>query len=444
MADENGPSIRIQNSFPLRNIELLYLNEKGADVHFIFNENDERIPAHRVILSSLSSVLDNAFFGSIPEKDAVKINDVGVTASAFKEFLKFFYLKEVILSMEHIHSVIHLCHKYQLDSCFKICLSFLKEYLTIDEICLGYQLAIHYEQNDLKYFCKRKISIKTEDVLKSNGFLNCDWVILNEIVRFAALNCRESVLLKACINWARNICRRDKIDANDKENIRNVLKDAIYEIRFDQFSLFEFTTILEQNPSSPYTEDELDDIKHIMAKERITSTKFNRSSRLPSFDLVPWFDSEKIECHRWITCNADYNISDNSSTIFSSSKSMIIGEFFVYFKPWNQNVLCEISMEEIDLKEVKSKPCFEVFTKTVQNGSVIALPKPVILKKDIKYNIKLNFSTNSIQLKGDLKMKPEVELSNGATIMFHRGKSTDLDIVAEGVIGVLNFNEIKN
>src|ERR1700753_3023718 len=191
--DESELSKAISNCIPIKAIESLYLNSHTADVHFTFKSSDERIPAHKSILA-VSEVFKTAFFGSIPEKDEVKIEDEGVNADAFKEFLQFFYLKEVKLSMKHIKNVMYLGKKYQMDDCLIVCSSFLKENLTIDETCMGLQLALYYEQDDLKEFCLRQIAVNTEEVLKSDGFLNCDWNVLSTIVRTDTLNCSESSL----------------------------------------------------------------------------------------------------------------------------------------------------------------------------------------------------------------------------------------------------------
>lgn len=39
--------------------------------------------------------------------------------------------------------------------CFRMCVEFLKEILTSENICLGHELAVLYEDNDLIKFCKQ-------------------------------------------------------------------------------------------------------------------------------------------------------------------------------------------------------------------------------------------------------------------------------------------------
>lgn len=308
---EKQSSQKINNCISSKAIELLHSSKRGADVHFTFESSVERIPAHKNILA-VSPVFEKEFFGLMPEKEEVKIIDA--SADAFKEFLQFFYLNQVELSMQHIQGVMHLSKKYQIDECLEICSIFLKKNLTINEMCMGYQLALHYDQNDLKKFCRREICVNTRKVLISEGFLNCDWIVLNEIVKSVNFLCREADLLEACINWARNACKRNKLNVN-KENVRNQLKDVIYEIRFNQITFQEFTKFLI-NPQNPYDYDEVKVIMRIIANHNIGSTKFNCSNR---FGSITWNSLERIKCERLIISKTltEYNIPDLVSATFS-------------------------------------------------------------------------------------------------------------------------------
>lgn len=405
--------------------ELLYLNPEFADVYFTFKSSDERVLAHKIILAAMNSVFKTAFYGSMPIKDEFKIDDEDTVAAEFKEFLKFFYFKDPKLSMEHIQIVMHLCHKYQVDDCFKVCWRFLKENITIDELCLGYQLAIHYEQKDFREICRQKIYENAEEVLKSNGFLNCDWSILSEIAKSNVLMCRESTLLEACIVWAQNQCERKELNANDKENVRNQLKDVIYDIQFSQITFPMFVKYLEKYPNHPYNIDEMNDIILIMGRAKINSTKFNCSLR-----ATAWIDSEKIDCQRYRTQSLDTNIRMISETIFSSNKPLVFGGFYVSFKPWIENVLCVVSIERMD----SGINVIDTFTNEIciLQKRIIMLPKPIIVEENIKYKIQLIFPSNIIQYHS---LHQQVVLSNGATITFHE--------VGKSVIDCLYFNEIN-
>lgn len=426
----------IKNSYLRKSNQTQYLNAKTADVRFIVEDveipsGNSEIPAHKDRLS-ICSAFETMFFGSIPEKNEVKIIDEGVNADMFKEFLQFFYLKDVKLSMENIHGVMYLCHKYQTDECLDMCSMFLKEHLTNDEVCLYYQLATLLEQTDLKEFCQHKISMNAKKVFQSEGFLNCSWETLMEIVKMDELVCREISLLDACIDWALNSCKCKKLNI-EKRNVRDQLKDVIYEIRFYQITVNDIDT-LKMNASNPYIDAELEEIMAIAAKETLFSSKFNCSSR-----SIPFNDAEKLVCKRWEKRVNNYCIPNNSSTIFSSNKPLYFGEFDVYLL-YDSNIHCEISIQRMDTGMKMIETFTEEISSDIEYVHPIALPKPIIIEENIKHKIQIIFFKD---IYGRIEWKQEAELSNGALITFHRDTSTDFDNVSHGVIAYLSFNEIN-
>lgn len=440
--DENVLSTKIANTFSSKANELLYSNKKGADVHFVFKASDERVPAHKAILAVLSPVFDAEFFGPLAENDEVKINDA--CAGAFNEFLQFFYLQEVTLSMEFIQNVMYLCEKYQINECVRTCATFLKENLTFDEIWLGYELALRYNQNDLKEFCLHQTTTSNENILQSDGFLSCNWNTLDDFITNSKSISRESDYLKACIDWAKNACQRNGMDVNIREDIRSQLKDTIYKIRFIQITLPEFVTHLKKNPCNPYTEDEMNDIIYIMADENITSTKFNCLPRLASFF---WNDEKIIRCSRVspnLTKLSKRSIIPNTmSTVFSSDRSLIFGEFLMAVSSTELNICCEISVENLDSEtKVIDKFTQELVPKDGIIRSMISLPTPIFIAKNIKYKITSDFSP--FQMKSTYShLNRNVKLKNDAVITFHRDTSSDLG-VDKGIIVTMNFNEYNN
>lgn len=443
MDNESVPTKKMKNSisFPSNiSFQSLYLNEEDADVHFTFESSDERIAAHKNILALLSPVFDAIFYGLAKVESEVKIKEACV--DSFKQFLQFFYLKEVVLSIEHIESVMTLCHKYEIDECLQFCSSFLMENLSIEELCFGYQLAMRYDLNDLKEFCKHEVSMNTEEILKTNGFLRCDWNVLNEIVENDKLNCREVVLLEACTFWARVSCEREGVNPNDNQNIRNQLKDVIYKIRFNRMSICEFLQYLNNwRPYGPYNYDEVADIRSITTKATLTSTKFNRSNRL--FDSTPWNQSQRFICIRFGVDDGDYYIPSIVTTIFSSDRLLSLSEFNMYFKPYDEDFRCNITLKRWDT-ENEEKMIDNFYVESQQRFvSSIKLIKPIVIEKNIKYKIKLDFSTSGIQLRSCGKMKRTVQLENGATIRFHHDSSSEFNSVEKGVITWMYFREIN-
>lgn len=429
-----------QKCLPSKAVELLYMSNKGSDIYFTFHSTDERIAAHKTILA-VSPVFDATIFDPTFIGNEMKIEDASF--DAYKEFLQLFYLRKdkIKLSMEHIESVVDLCEKYQIIEYLKPCLTSLEENLDIENMCLAYKLAIRCEQHDLLTFCERKIGMHTEKVLQSHGFLNCDWKVLDEIVKLDELNCSEPILLEACISWAQNACQRYELNANDKENLRNQLKDVIYNIRFNQFTVSEFVRHLKKNPNNPYHENELNDIIFIMAKEDIGSSKFNLKTRISA---IPWNAAMKLECKRWSFVITEYIVPNIVLTKFSSDETIIFGEFEIFIPiPSNRNVCCTVSVRRNNFG--RSIESFTEQNVSTAISHIITLPKPIVIEANVEYEIQLDFSSNSgVQLKSYIGMSNEVELSNGTTVTFHGDAPTEFDCLRRGVINRLSFNEIPN
>ncbi|XP_037042548.1 BTB/POZ domain-containing protein 6-B-like [Bradysia coprophila] len=239
--DLSSPNIKLVVSINRK----LYLNEKTADVHFLFETDGisdiERIPANKVILSTGSKVFETMFYGSMAEGDEVKISDV--SSSAFREFLQFFYLDEISLSVNNIADVMNLVRKYGIERCMVQCSDFLKDVMTNEDVCSAYELAVQFDLDDLKHFCKRKISANAEAVLKSNDFLNCKGSLFQLIVRMDSLMCEEICVFDACIAWAKRSCEMNGMDPSESKNLRAKLGESVlYSIHFNRMQLEHFAS----------------------------------------------------------------------------------------------------------------------------------------------------------------------------------------------------------
>lgn len=148
------------------------MKSKIPDVQFIFEGNaDEeatKIPAHKDVLAAMSPVFNAMFNSELKEKGDVKIVDA--SAAAFEEFLQFFYKDQVKLTMENIDDVLNLANKYDVSDYFQMAIEFLKEHLNNENLIWGLQLAVKYESDDLKQFCRQAI----ENDPKALGVFNTD------------------------------------------------------------------------------------------------------------------------------------------------------------------------------------------------------------------------------------------------------------------------------
>lgn len=167
---------------PIAEAERLYKNdviyEKShdilisatADIHFIFETESDtvKVPANRACLAASSPVFNAMFNGELKEEGDVKIVDV--SSAAFKEFLQFFYEHQVKLTIDNISDVLKLVDYYDVVDGLPICINFLKERLTFNDLVWGLDLAIKCCLDELKAFCKDEIGRNYQTVLDQIHF----------------------------------------------------------------------------------------------------------------------------------------------------------------------------------------------------------------------------------------------------------------------------------
>lgn len=196
----------------LKSTEHLYLDEKYADVHFVFASNDGkvvRVPAHKNLLAVISDVFDRMFYGDLKENGDNKIVDA--SGAAFKEFLQFFYRSEVKLSANRIADVMYLGNKYDVPKCMDGCVEFLDKGLTDDNVCDTLSLAILYDQSELMKPCEKRILLNTAVVFASAGFLECSKEALAHILQMDFLSCTEVDVFEACVAWVQAKSKRNAV-----------------------------------------------------------------------------------------------------------------------------------------------------------------------------------------------------------------------------------------
>lgn len=305
--------ISSKSSFASKIIRKQYLDEKTADVYFICGPQRERVPGHKGILSKASPIFDKMFYGAMPEQGDIKLPDT--PPEAFKDFLQFCYLDEVNLNLEHIVKVMDLTNKYCMPECLVVCGSFWAKHLTFDDICWAYHWAIFFSEPEFMEFCERKISAYAPHVFESSSFLTCDYIVLNHILQIDSLLCDESIVLGACLEWARHACERDALDPNNLSNLRSYLRDSLYNIRYSSMTLSEFREHMDAADGLFTDVQEYQDIIRLLSGcKELKTGRFNPNPR--SKNIFAWDEARALKCDPSVRC---------SSSIFISNKPMLLG-----------------------------------------------------------------------------------------------------------------------
>lgn len=311
----DDPTASNKSGFASKIFRRQYLDEKTADVYFVCGRKKVRVPAHKSVLSKASDAFDRMFYGPMAEVADVKLPETN--PDAFKDFLQFIYLDEINLNLEHIVEIMDLTNKYCMPECLAVCGNFWAKYLTFDDICWAYYWAIFYQENEFKKFCERKISAYPQLVFESSSFLRSEHIVLDHILELDSLLCDETIVLKACLEWARNACERDQMNPNDMNNLRFYLKDSLYKIRYGSMTPKEFREHMDQYDGLFSDVKEYEDIIRMLSGSNDLKTgRFNPNPR--STNIFQWDENRVFKC----------KLNNSNSSVFISNKPMLLGGFY--------------------------------------------------------------------------------------------------------------------
>lgn len=386
-----------------------YLNEKYADVLFVFTENGNeiRIPAHKSLLACYSPVFDVMFDGRWIEKSEVKIVDASV--AVFKEFLQLFYLNQVGISNEFIYDISSLADKYDvagyMSSEWK---ESLLEKMTLDTVCAALDLAIRFDRSKLKYHCLKKVGQETSAVLTSQAFLRCSSDALKCMLESDGIRRVASTVFDGCISWAKHACERDKVESS-VENCRKQLGDLLYKIPFDRMKAQDVIDCVEKNKDF-FTGEELEDLLSVAKPDRL-QLKLFRSTRIET-----WKDDSVLEC--WLY--ADFGFRDSMlqkrlKLTFQVNKMMIFGAIStvrLYDNcPWTctHNFVANIFISETASNQTEGMVILQqtvrFFVTTENQRSTLTkcnftkFDEPILVEPKNHYHIYVDVLHNSFQYK---------------------------------------------
>ncbi|XP_037025320.1 BTB/POZ domain-containing protein 3-like [Bradysia coprophila] len=426
-------------------IAKLYLNAELADIVFVFkiDEETEKIPAHKNVLASFSPVFYAMFLGPIKETERVKIVDS--SPEAFKEFLTFFYLEEVKLTMENMAEVVRLCDKYDMNEHLENYASSHIGQVAIEDICWAYQLAVLAKHDPLKSFCEKIICAFPDDVFKSESFLNCNREVLKQILQFEALPCKETEVFQACIAWVTHDCQQNGIEINSK-NLKTQLGDCFYFIRFNTMSndeLVGHTLPFEEM----FTRDDLVNILYSGA-EKFIPNLFVEHPRLQSSLLL---DENKLMICRRDLCTggiSSYQIQNTESMWFSTNTPLILGKLYCYglreSSGYAVNHTFKVIVREVGAQSfdviAPTKTIFKA--KTVISGDKeipVELDQPIIINPRKMYEVRLIATANVNNYSYQYSPRErECKLDENVTVKFHRNPSHD----CQGLVSSLYFYQL--
>ncbi|XP_070499424.1 speckle-type POZ protein-like [Chironomus tepperi] len=169
------------NSAALMNvIKDCYDSKAFSDVIFICSDG-EKIPAHRLICSAYSPVMNVMFTGMREAKDLV-VEVPDIDGKAMIEILRYIYTKSVCSIDVLAAKVLYGAQKYGLDELKSICLARMNENLSIENALEYFFVADRYNHTDLLRnsieFIKSNYKILRETAKDWNNLNSKQWAML--------------------------------------------------------------------------------------------------------------------------------------------------------------------------------------------------------------------------------------------------------------------------
>ena len=235
-------------------IVFLFNNEILSDVSFIVGRGaqKQRIPAHKLVLSSGSAVFDAMFNGTLATASSeIEVPDVEPTA--FLAVLLFLYTDEIQIDPETVMTTLYTAKKYAVSALEKHCVDYLKSNLTSDNAFLLLTQARLFDEPQLAAVCLDTIDRFTTEALNADGFTDIDIDTLKIVLERDTLHVRESTIFQAVLRWSEAECIRHQLPVTP-ENQRLVLGSAFSLVRFPLMSKEEFTAGPAQSGLLNYSE----------------------------------------------------------------------------------------------------------------------------------------------------------------------------------------------
>lgn len=446
-------NVQTTNAFKILSVmgDKFYLSEELADFHFIFKSVDgqcERIPVHKFVLSIVSDVFLSMFNGTWKEKYEAEIVDIPV--AAFKEFLQFFYLDRVNLTMENVDKMLYLGDKYDVIACSNGCEKFLTRELTTDNVCWIYGLAIPFAEK-LKKYCEAFIAINTKAVFSSIKFMECSPNVLSHIMKLDSLSCSEADIFVICMAWVKNASKAENLT---RTIVEVHLEKAFFDIRYRSMTISDFAALISLF-GPLFTNEEFQEIIQLLGNTEFPSVLFNPNPR-KDFDAIRPKKSLPTFCPKFVTSMlyTPYYIKDIAKTTFSCNEPVVLESLglnatFIYQNNryhWLDNEIQPSEMTIVQMPgQMRTDEEIVLHNQTINFKSMryikLILPKSILIMPNCMYEIRFkqnppnNWCTTAL-------MKSKIEIEPDVFIQFHDDPKEEIESSARGLVYALGINPV--
>ncbi|WAR25067.1 BTBD6-like protein [Mya arenaria] len=217
----------------------------STDVLFLVGKEKTSVSAHKFILVCRSPVFQAMLSGDFADgRDPIEVPDIDI--ATFKSLLEFMYSDETKVTGENVLALLYASKKYGVNQLVKRCLTFLTDGQTVDNVCSILEQAHFYSEETYRRKCVDFIERNAPDVLQSDTFSDLCKDCARLVLSSDDLQCDEQTTLAAITSWAEKQCDNQGLDKSS-ENLRTVLGDVLYLVRFPLLDKTYFTNVVSEN-----------------------------------------------------------------------------------------------------------------------------------------------------------------------------------------------------
>src|SRR6218665_108053 len=146
---------------------------------------------------------------------------------------RFVYCDEKEITTTLALEIMYAAKKFMLPNLVQVCSDCLQRDLTAANVCHILNQSLLFDESALKEKCLDLIVNNSSEVLQPENLQNASYQTMGAILKLDSLAEDETVIYRACINWAKTQLKNQKsTDKPNDQQIREMIGDIIYDIRF--------------------------------------------------------------------------------------------------------------------------------------------------------------------------------------------------------------------
>ncbi|XP_042142090.1 BTB/POZ domain-containing protein 6-like isoform X1 [Ixodes scapularis] len=227
---------------PRRDDICFFTEGRHADVEFLVEHGSDppkSFKAHKMVLAMRNEVFETMFYGSLPEKNQVRVTDLH--PDGFSAFLKYLYSKEA--TFVNVKQALHTraaAQKYMESELVEACHKFIRNSMQSTDVCDVLEYVV--KNGNLANFddlINKFLNMSGFQVLESKAFIAASKETVLRILKDPQLNVKEYNVIKSVYAWAIARCGTETGIASPTA-IQSTMRPFLPELRFLTLSPLEF------------------------------------------------------------------------------------------------------------------------------------------------------------------------------------------------------------